>query len=65
MDTKTVELLEANISITVSPVSGGKVLIEFDSMLNAIELSAEDAQDFALTILDQVEATKRPFGSLN
>jgi hypothetical protein len=65
MDIKPLHLAEATLSITVSPAADGKVLIEFSTPLNAIELSAEDAQDFALTILDQVEATKKPPESLN
>ena len=56
MDIKPLHLAEATLSITVSPAADGKVLIEF---------STEDAQDFALTILDQVEATKKPPESLN
>jgi len=65
MEFKTPELKDATLEITVSPTDEGNVLINFSTPLSAIELNPEDAQDFALTILDQVEATKKPRESLN
>lgn len=52
------KLEKTQLGVTVDSVGKGKVLITFDQAILAIELSAEDAQDFALNILDAVEGTK-------
>jgi hypothetical protein len=43
------------LGVAVSTTSDKRVLITFDKCVSSIEMSQEDAQDFALSILDQVE----------
>lgn len=51
---------QANLGVTISVTPAGDVLIAFDQPVASVELNPQDAQNFALNLLDQVEEAMKP-----
>jgi hypothetical protein len=53
------EMEDAVLGVTISTGDNGCVIVTFDRAITAVEFSNNDAQDFALLILEAVEDSSK------